>query len=73
MLRRTTGQGCLPGLRATSVKTWFRRTGVRVEVVRHGGGVLGRRSHQQVLPVCGWPGELRQAVSGVPLVAAWLS
>lgn len=55
------------------MKTWFRRTGVRVEVVRHGGGVLGRHSHQQVLPVCGWPGELRQAVSGVPLVAAWLS
>lgn len=52
LLSRTIGQGCLPGLRATSVKTWFRRAGVRVEVVRHGGGVLGRHNHQQVLPWC---------------------
>lgn len=34
------------------MKTWFRRIKKPVEVVRHGGSVLGRHNHEQVLLLC---------------------
>lgn len=35
------------------MKTWFIRIKKPVEVVRHGGSVLGGHDHEQVLLLCG--------------------